>query len=183
MSYPGHSLGGGSLALCRGAVGVFYSPSRLGNMVGAVERLINIAGVRTIMNWRRGFKDKYLVNEKNEDSKLRTVNLTFFCFLNSKRINVVDMRSRKLWRNFWKTWIPASSLLRLQCLSIFEPGVLMSRETTFKNSEKPSFFQRLFQSEVENFLNDPCDDLNFLLSKSGRLGRCHHHHHHHHVAP
>ena len=30
VSYPGHSLGGGVLPLCRGAVGVFYSPSRLG---------------------------------------------------------------------------------------------------------------------------------------------------------
>ena len=29
-SYPGHALGGGVLRLCRGAVGVFYSPSRLG---------------------------------------------------------------------------------------------------------------------------------------------------------
>ena len=29
MSYPGHSLGG-VLPLCRGAVSVFYSPSRLG---------------------------------------------------------------------------------------------------------------------------------------------------------
>ena len=30
VSYPGHSLGVGVLPLCRGAVGVFYSPSRLG---------------------------------------------------------------------------------------------------------------------------------------------------------
>ena len=30
MSYPGHSLGG--LPLCRGAVSVFYSPSRLGKL-------------------------------------------------------------------------------------------------------------------------------------------------------
>ena len=30
VSYPGHSLGG-VLPLCREAVGVFYSPSRLGN--------------------------------------------------------------------------------------------------------------------------------------------------------
>ena len=30
VSYPGHSLGGG-LPLCRGAVSVFYSPSRQGN--------------------------------------------------------------------------------------------------------------------------------------------------------
>ena len=30
VSYPGHSLRGGVLPLCREAVGVFYSPSRLG---------------------------------------------------------------------------------------------------------------------------------------------------------
>ena len=30
VSYPGHLLGG-VLPLCRGAVSVFYSPSRLGN--------------------------------------------------------------------------------------------------------------------------------------------------------
>ena len=29
VSYPGHSLGGGSYPLCRGAVSIFYSPSRL----------------------------------------------------------------------------------------------------------------------------------------------------------
>ena len=33
MSYPGHSLGGGSYPLCREAVGVFYSPSRLGKRI------------------------------------------------------------------------------------------------------------------------------------------------------
>ena len=32
VSYPGHSLGG-VLPLCRGAVSVFYSPSRLGNAI------------------------------------------------------------------------------------------------------------------------------------------------------
>ena len=31
MVYLGQSLGGGALLLCREAVGVFYSPSRLGN--------------------------------------------------------------------------------------------------------------------------------------------------------
>ena len=33
VSYPGHSLVGGVLPLCREAVGVFYSPSRLGKRV------------------------------------------------------------------------------------------------------------------------------------------------------
>ena len=32
VSYPGHSLGGRVLPLCRGAVSLFYSPSRLGNI-------------------------------------------------------------------------------------------------------------------------------------------------------
>ena len=30
VSYPGHSLGGGVLPLCREAIDVFYSPSRQG---------------------------------------------------------------------------------------------------------------------------------------------------------
>ena len=33
VSYPGHSLLVGVLPLCRGAVGIFYSPSRLDNYV------------------------------------------------------------------------------------------------------------------------------------------------------
>ena len=33
MSYPGRSLGGGVLPLCRGAVSVFYSPSWLGKFL------------------------------------------------------------------------------------------------------------------------------------------------------
>ena len=34
VSYPGHSLGGvGVSPLCRDAVGVFYSPSRLGKFI------------------------------------------------------------------------------------------------------------------------------------------------------
>ena len=36
VSYPGHSLGGGVLPLCREAVGVFYSPSRLGNQTTVI---------------------------------------------------------------------------------------------------------------------------------------------------
>ena len=37
VSYPGHWLGGGFLPLCREAVGVFYSPSRLGNRAIKVQ--------------------------------------------------------------------------------------------------------------------------------------------------
>ena len=33
VSYPGHSLGGGILSLSREAVGIFYSPSRLGKIL------------------------------------------------------------------------------------------------------------------------------------------------------
>ena len=36
MSYPGHSLEGGVLPLCRGAVGVFYSPIRLGKTLAEI---------------------------------------------------------------------------------------------------------------------------------------------------
>ena len=39
VSYPGHSLRG-VLPLCREAVGVFYSPSRLGNLPKKVYRKV-----------------------------------------------------------------------------------------------------------------------------------------------
>ncbi len=39
VSYPGHTLGV-VLPLCKGAVGVFYSPSRLGNTQLNVKRVL-----------------------------------------------------------------------------------------------------------------------------------------------
>ena len=39
MSYPGHSLGEGILPLRTDAVGVFYSPSRLGYIINESRRL------------------------------------------------------------------------------------------------------------------------------------------------
>ena len=44
-SYPGYSLGGGVLTLCRGAVGVFFSPSRLGNDVGEGHTFMILVGI------------------------------------------------------------------------------------------------------------------------------------------
>ena len=41
VSYPGHSLGGGVLLLCRGAVSVFYNPSRLGKKTLDLQYIYN----------------------------------------------------------------------------------------------------------------------------------------------
>ena len=54
MSYLGHSLGG-VLPLCRGAVDVFYTPSRLGN----IEK-----GDRELINYKK--KDLVLIDNKKE---------------------------------------------------------------------------------------------------------------------
>ena len=40
VSYPGHSLGGGVLTLCREAVGVFYGPSLLGKCYFVVNDIV-----------------------------------------------------------------------------------------------------------------------------------------------
>ena len=46
MSYPGHSLRGGVLPLCRETVGVFYSPSQLNKISFVKEYFCNITDGR-----------------------------------------------------------------------------------------------------------------------------------------
>ena len=52
VSYPGLSLAGG-VPLCRGAVSVFYSPSRLGNTKFNVKQLFQIIQFSISTQFRR----------------------------------------------------------------------------------------------------------------------------------
>ena len=54
------------------------------------------------------------------------------------------MRSYVLWRRFWKTRMPPSSVVGLQCLNISRPSTQMTREAMLKNNEKLSWFSEFF---------------------------------------
>ena len=49
LSYPGHSFGG-VLPLCRGAVGVFYFPSRLGKFLKSLEIILQFTNKSLPLN-------------------------------------------------------------------------------------------------------------------------------------
>ena len=62
----------------------------------------------------------------------RHLHLIFSCFLNTSPSCVIAILettiwSNALWRSFWRTKIPAPSVMKLQCLSIIGQSALMSK--------------------------------------------------------